>query len=173
MKTKSVKRNDIVIDGGTQQREKINPEIVAEYAESMKCGAKFPPVVVFFDGAQYWLADGFHRYHASREAEFLDMLCDVHDGTNRDALLFSAGANMAHGLRLSNSDKRRSVLVLMNDAEWTKWSDRQIAIHCKVSNVLVSKIRGELSFDVKKENRVLTVNTLTPQAAPVADVANS
>ena len=171
MKSKSVKINEIVIDGGTQQREKIDLDVVEEYAENMRCGAKFPAVSVFFDGAQYWLADGFHRYHASKEAEFLDMLCEVHEGTNRDALLFSAGANMAHGLRLSNVDKRRSVMVLINDSEWTKWSDRQIAIHCKVSNVLVSKIRGELLGGVKKENRVLTVNTLTPKPAREGDLA--
>ena len=35
-KTKSVKLSDIAIDGGTQQREKINEEIVAEYAEAMR-----------------------------------------------------------------------------------------------------------------------------------------
>ena len=50
MKTKSVKINDIVIDGGTQQREKIDLAIVSEYSESMRCGSKFPPVIVFFDG---------------------------------------------------------------------------------------------------------------------------
>ena len=170
MKSKSVKINEIVIDGGTQQREKIDLDVVEEYAENMRCGAKFPPVSVFFDGAQYWLADGFHRYHASKSAEFLDMLCEVHEGTNRDARLFSAGANSAHGLRPTNADKRRSVLVLLNDTEWMKWSDRDIAKHCKVGNVLVSKIRNEVLFGIKKENKVFTTNTLTPKPAPVADL---
>lgn len=171
MKNKSVKIDDIKIDGGTQQRESIDLAIVSEYAEAMRCGAKFPPVVAFFDGAQYWLADGFHRFHASKEAEFIDMLCDVHDGTNRDAKWYSLGANGGHGLRPTNADKRKSVMVALTDSEWSQLSDRDIAKQCKVSNVLVSKIRTEVNFGIRKEDRVLTVNTLTPEAAPVANVA--
>lgn len=58
----------IRIDGGTQARESINQEAVQEYAEAIAQGATFPPVTIFFDGAEPWLADGFHRYHAHRHA---------------------------------------------------------------------------------------------------------
>lgn len=167
MKSKSVKINEIVIDGGTQQREKIDLAIVSEYAESMRCGAKFPPVVLFFDGAQYWLADGFQRYHASREAEFLDMLCDVHEGTNRDAVWYSAGANTAHGLRLSNMDKRKAVLVLLNDAEWSKLADAEIARHCKVTHPFVGKLRKEQAAPAP-----VTVTGEAPTSAPIASMTN-
>lgn len=145
MKTKNVKIAEIVIDGGTQQREKINELIVEEYAEAMRCGAKFPAATVFFDGAQYWLADGFHRYHAHRAAEVDEMSCDVHEGTNRDAILFSLGANDTHGLRRNNADKRKSVMALVLDKEWAAWSDREIAKHCKVGDHLVAKYRKENS----------------------------
>lgn len=141
MKTLKLKRSEISIDGGTQQREKINPEIVAEYAESMRRGATFPPITVFFDGAQNWLADGFHRFFARGEAEIDDILCDVHEGTNRDALLFSAGANAVHGLRPTNADKIKSVMVLLKDEEWSKWADAAIARHCKVTHPFVGKLR--------------------------------
>ena len=58
---------DVVrIDGGTQSRCRISQEMVDQYAESMADGAAFPPGVAFFDGSDYWLADGFHRYHALR-----------------------------------------------------------------------------------------------------------
>ncbi len=38
----------------------LNDGIVAEYAEAMLDGAKFPPVIVYRDGAVHWLADGYH-----------------------------------------------------------------------------------------------------------------
>jgi hypothetical protein len=152
--SKTIKIKDIAIDGGTQQREKINEEIVSEYAEAMRCGAKFPPVTLFFDGVQYWLADGFHRFHASRAAEMLDILADVREGTKRDAVLFSASANGTHGMRLSNADKRKSVLVLLLDKEWSKWSDNQIAKHCHVTHPFVGKLRKEI-----EPNGVVTVTT--------------
>lgn len=140
-KIKAIKISDIAIDGGTQQRERINDEAIFDYSESMKCGAKFPPVTVFFDGVKYWLADGFHRFHASRAAGFLDLQAVIRDGTKRDAKLFSASANGTHGLRLTNADKRRSVLVLLEDKEWSQWSDRDIAKHCNVTHPFVSKLR--------------------------------
>lgn len=155
-KTKSVKLSDIAIDGETQQREKINDEIVAEYTEAMRCGAKFPAVTLFFDGVQYWLADGFHRYHATTKVPALDILADVREGTKRDARLFSAGANGTHGQRLSNADKRRSVLVLLLDKEWSAWTNRDIAKHCHVSPAMVDKLRKELDAPAEK---VPTVGT--------------
>ena len=48
-------------DGGTQPRSGIRSDVVEEYAEALTDGAMFPPVIVFYDGTGYWLADGFHR----------------------------------------------------------------------------------------------------------------
>ena len=144
VKTKTIKIKDIVIDAGTQQREKINDEIVAEYSEAMKCGAQFPAVTVFFNGAEYYLVDGFHRYWAHKSADIENIEADVHEGTKRDARLFSAGVNNTHGIRLTNQDKRKAVLVLIEDEEWSEWSDNKIAKHCKVTQPFVSKIRKEV-----------------------------
>lgn len=180
MKTKIIKLSDIVIDAGTQQREKINDEIVEEYAEAIKCGAKFPSITAFFDGVQYYLVDGFHRYHAHRIAEIEVIQSDIIDGTRREARLFSAGVNGTHGIRPTNSDKRKAVLVLLTDEEWSQWSDHRIAKHCKVTQPFVSKIRKELitviSDDLKpasnleSENKLSTdndyVNDSYPQEEP-------
>jgi hypothetical protein len=53
--------DSIRTDGGTQSRAQINWLTVTDYAADIAEGATFPPVVVYFDGADYWLADGFHR----------------------------------------------------------------------------------------------------------------
>ena len=56
--------NSIRLDGGTQPRASIDFDTVFDYMDAMTDGADFPPVVVFYDGTHYWLADGFHRVKA-------------------------------------------------------------------------------------------------------------
>jgi hypothetical protein len=132
-------------DGGTQPRSRLNEEVVAEYAEDMQNGRIFPPVVVYYDGQDYWLADGFHRVKAAEQAGLESIAVDLRHGTRRDAVLFSVGANAAHGLRRTNADKRRAVIRLLSDPEWSKWSNREIARHCAVTEGFVRRIKGELS----------------------------
>ena len=131
----------IRIDGGTQSRVELNNTTVEEYSEAMADGAQFPPVVVFFDGASYWLADGFHRYFGADQAGLEEIAADVRNGTQLDAQLFSFGVNYDHGLRRSNADKRKAVTGALNHPVSCKWSDRQIAKHCGVSDKTVAAVR--------------------------------
>lgn len=167
----------IRIDGGTQPRQSINEQVVSEYAEALQAGEKLPPVVVFHDGTDHWLADGFHRYHAHRKAKRKDIAADVRNGTRRDAVLFSVGANAAHGLRRTNEDKRRAVQTLLEDAEWSKWSDRQIAEACGVSVPFVGAIRRPEVAQRQQEARAKSsigdaskavdkCNPITPEREP-------
>lgn len=145
--------SSIRIDGGTQSRSAINEQVVSEYVEALKGGATFPPVTVFHDGADHWLGDGFHRYHAHRQAGMDSIAADIRDGTRRDAVLFSVGANGSHGLRRTNEDKRKSVQTLLDDPEWAQWSDRQIADACDVSAPFVGAMRRPEVAERQKENR--------------------
>lgn len=135
----------IVVNGGTQSRSRLYEDTVSEYAEDMLLGDIFPPITVFFDGAQYWLADGFHRLAAAKQAQFSDILSDVRLGSQRDAILFSTGANAEHGLRRTNSDKRRAVIRLLRDPEWSKWSHEEIARQAVVSEAFVRKIITQIT----------------------------
>jgi hypothetical protein len=57
----------IHIVGETQARERLDRQVVADYAEAMTEGATFPPVVLFFDGDEgFYIGDGFHRIHAAQ-----------------------------------------------------------------------------------------------------------
>lgn len=47
---------------------------------------------------------------------------DVRPGSQRDAILYSLGANAAHGRRRTNADKRRAVQRMLSDEEWSRWS---------------------------------------------------
>ncbi|MBI1900916.1 MAG: ParB N-terminal domain-containing protein [Planctomycetia bacterium] len=143
-KNRHVCLDDISLDGGTQPRPTLSIEIVAEYKAAMEAGAKFPPLVVFLDGRTFWLADGFHRFHAERERGAEKVLCEIHLGTVRDAKLYAAGANAQHGLRRTNTEKRHAVKMLLEDREWAKRSDRWIADRCAVSQPFVGTVRSEL-----------------------------
>jgi len=137
--------DSIRIDGGTQSRAALNDEAVADYAAIIRDGADFPPIVVFHDGKHYWLADGFHRWHAYRQAGAGEIAADVREGTKRDAVLFSVGANTEHGLARTRDDKRSAVAILLSDEEWSKWSDNDIRKHCRVSLDLVRRCRETLT----------------------------
>lgn len=139
--TKDVPLSSIAVDRGCQSRAVIDSETVDDYAESIRSGTEMPPAVVFYDGAQYWLAGGFHRREAHAKAGKPSMLCEVREGTRRDAVLFSVGANATHGLRRKSEDKRRAVLTLLADSEWSRWSNREIARACGVSEFLVRSLR--------------------------------
>lgn len=136
--------SNITADQSAQPRSAIEVKRVTEYTEDMDRGDTFPPLVVFFDGARHWLADGFHRFYAATNAGRQDVECDVREGGLRDAVLYSCGANASHGMRRTNDDKRRSVTRLLLDEEWARWSDREIARRCAVDGKLVAVIRKEL-----------------------------
>jgi hypothetical protein len=146
----------IRVDQRAQPRTHLDTELVLEYADAMRSGDQFPPLVVFREGAAYWLADGFHRHPAALMAEMREYPCTVKDGGLREAILYSCGANAEHGRRRSIEDKQRAVKALLADAEWRKWSDREIARLCKVSAPFVSKLRPVDTVNVGSMNRTFT-----------------
>jgi len=166
-----LKLDQIKLDGGTQPRELIDEEIVAEYASAMMDGDEFPPITVFNDGANYWLADGFHRYHASKKCGYIDIYASSTSGTRRDAVLFSVSANAKHGLRRTNADKRKAVETLLNDEEWSKWSDSEIGRRCFVSHKTVAKYRPSLGkLPSEKVERTYTTKHGTTATMKVENI---
>ncbi len=156
---KNLNFDEIRIDGGTQPRVAIDEKTVAEYAELLKCKTQFPPVVVFYDGTTYWLADGFHRYFAGKRIECACISAEIHLGTLRDAILYSVGANANHGLQRSNRDKKKAVLTLLEDEEWSQWSDNEIARKCGVSQPFVSKSKSSLITVISEKSSPRTYKT--------------
>lgn len=153
----------IKIDG-TQSRAAVNEQTVTDYCEALQNGATFPPVIVFKDGNDFWLADGFHRLLAHSRAGKNTIYEEIRLGTKRDAILFSVGANHEHGLRRTNADKRSAVMLLLSDEVWQSWSDTAIAKQCHVTQQFISKVRAELGEKpiektVTRGNTTYTQNT--------------
>lgn len=127
------------IYGGTQTRVSTNEDAVASYAEEMESGAVFPPITVYYDGAKYWLADGFHRFLAAQRLELTEIKAAVKAGARGDALKFALGANATNGLYRSHADKRNAVEIALE--EWPQLSNSVLSELCKVSDELVRRCR--------------------------------
>jgi hypothetical protein len=110
-------------------------------------------VVVYFDGQDYWLADGFHRVQAAMQIGRKRLDADIRPGAQRDAVLHSVGANAEHGLRRTRQDKHRAVLILLRDKEWSHWSDRKIAKACSVNPHLVAQLRQSICENAQMRKR--------------------
>lgn len=137
--------DEIRTDGGTQPRVKLSEEVCRDYAERMKDGASFPPIEIYYDGENFWLADGFHRLKAHKTARPEELVeCRVHKGTLEDARWHSYGVNKTHGLRRTNEDKSQAVKAALQHPNGVEKSDREISDHVGVSHPFVAKVRGQL-----------------------------
>jgi hypothetical protein len=169
MSTSTIAVEHIHIDPNAQMRITTSETVVADYSEALSDGAKFPPIVVFFDGKKYWLADGFHRHAAHVKLGLETILANVCDGGQRDAIHYSLGANETHGLRRTRADKRRAVSTALADPEWVKLSDRDVAKMCGVSHTLVSQVRsGPVVLQMRAQTERTTGNIATTTAGQAA-----
>ena len=88
---------------------------------------------------------------------------DKHSASTR-VLRKLLGENDKHGLRRTNADKRNAVRVMLEDEEWSKLSNCQIAVKCNVGEALVRKMRPQICIDntVKPHTTIQTIYRQTP-----------
>jgi hypothetical protein len=105
-------------DADCQSRVSLDEETVTEYAYRMQEGATFPPITVFFDGSEYWLADGFHRYAAHKgvarergDEATAEVAAEIRQGTRLDAVRHALSANALHGKRREPGDYRKGYSI--------------------------------------------------------------
>src|SRR5687768_10970581 len=143
MQTQDLPLDSINIYGGTQARLRTTDDAVESYADEMTQGTIFPPIIVYFDGATYWLADGFHRYLAAKRIQRPSIQAEVQPGGRTDALRHALGANATNGVYRNNADKRNAVEIALE--EWPERANPAIADLCRVSVELVRRCRTELT----------------------------
>ena len=141
----------INIYGGTQTRVKTTDEAVESYADEMTQGTVFPPIVVYYDGATNWLADGFHRFLATKRNQRPTILAEVFPGGRSEALRHALGANATNGVYRTNADKRNAVEIALE--EWPDRANPVIAELCRVSADLVRRCRTEMNASGRLEPR--------------------
>jgi len=155
----------IRIDGDTQPRVAIDENAVKQYAADIEHGAEFPPVQVMFDGATYWLVDGFHRYHAHKSLVKTQIAAEVTPGVQTEAQWESLTANKTHGLRRTNDDKIKAVRkALTMHPEFT---DPVLAKHVGVAQPTILKYRLRMK-DERQARFSASKPSLPPSQEPEA-----
>ncbi len=135
------------IETSIQPRYRMDQSIINEYADAMEAGAKFEPVEVVAEkgSERFILIDGHHRVHAAMKIGRVVIATTVHHGGREKAIELALRANATHGLRRSNADKRKVVLMAMNEAVYEDLSLRELADLCQVSHEMVRTIKQEIN----------------------------
>lgn len=141
-------------DGGTQIR-KYNPAVGAAYARLMVTGTIFPPVRAYFDGAQYWLADGFHRIAAALLINDVAIDADIRSGARQSAIFDACCANSGPSDWRTSADKRTAIATLLEYPQWLELSDRSIANACGVGRDMVGRLRRSSCSERTHRRRVM------------------
>jgi hypothetical protein len=174
---------EIEATASTQVRVRIDPNTIDEYADDMKNGHIFPPVVVFAEAGseRYILADGFHRLAAAQKAKLTEIGVVIKEGGLHEALMAALEANAGNGLRRTNADKCHAVEMALKDPFLSGLPLREIAEVCRVSHELVRTIKqgqnkktepaAKVSTDDKESAGENVLATKTPPTQDEVDKA--
>ncbi|MBW4549949.1 MAG: hypothetical protein KME35_02340 [Aphanocapsa sp. GSE-SYN-MK-11-07L] len=98
-------------------------------------------IIVFYDGQNYWSGTYIPNHQTLNHFQISSIPVVIRSGGQRDAILFSLGADADHAGISSEHHQRMRVATLLQDLEWQQWSDVKIAQHCGASPELVTAIR--------------------------------
>ena len=169
LKEEAIKIAEIIALDEAQSRLKLDEKIIREYAENISLDGwqKFEPIIVFSpDQTIYFLGDGFHRLNAHLKTECVFINAKIFKGGEREAILYSCGANQNHGLRRSDKERENAVLKLLKDPEWSKWNDQHLAKIAKCSSTTIANIakkhnlyRPNVRLVEKASGEIITTTT--------------
>jgi len=110
---KNIELNKIKVDEELYPRSQVVWQVYYDYAESMKTGAKFPPITLALHRRRLILVDGLHRMEAHKLRKKKTIQAEIHTGWSYDRIFEEAvRRNIQHGKALSPYEKRRIALKL-------------------------------------------------------------
>ena len=135
-----------------------NDGTVDDYARLDKDNVEMPPLDVFKKEdapGEFILADGESRRVAQVEVngkKKVNVL--VHDGTAADAILFAVAANSNHGRPRTAGDKRKTILLLLEQPNMNRKSDREIdRMYGNLSHHTVAEVRAAMGGQSPKKRK--------------------
>jgi hypothetical protein len=155
-------------DGGTQLRPTMDVEALNEYARLLQEGVTLPAINLVYDGKDYWLWDGFHRYDAAHRAGLHTYPADVEAGTLDDAREKALAANAKHGIRRDSGYIKR--VVLLAHERHPNESNVLLGRRCNLSDTTIGRYRpaptsNELEDD-KRPMRLAADGRMRPATRP-------
>lgn len=112
----TIKLNEIVHDENIYPRSRVDKQVVHNYADSMRDGISFPPIVL--EDKTNRLLDGWHRVEAANEAEIEELEANWHTVPDDiDVRLYAASLSSKHGLSIPTDDLKQLVRTLYNENE--------------------------------------------------------
>jgi ParB-like chromosome segregation protein Spo0J len=167
----NVPLTEIHFDEELYPRSTYNWQTSYDYAESMKVGAKFPPIILALYKNKKYLVDGKHRYEAFKLIKKKTIPAIVYTGWNNKKIFEEAVKhNIQHGRVLSPYEKRNIALKLK---QWkypaAKISDLIQVPMDKLERFigvrLVNTLTGDLEFEcvVKSGIKHLAGGTLSEE----------
>jgi len=138
VKTQIVKIGDLIFDKDLYPRMKVGWLTAYQYAQAMKAGSIFPPILVGKCEGKLYVVDGWHRVKAKEilGEEFIQATIKEYT-SERDIFLDAIKANVAHGRPLSVQEKVR----LINKLEEMNFTREQISEIVFVPADMVEKLR--------------------------------
>ena len=138
----------IQISEAIQPRISLDHDVVTEY-QTLYAEAEdtepLPPLDVFHIKKTYYVADGFHRLAAAKEARRTTLVCHVYTGTESEAMRHAAYANLRRGLAYRRHDRERILERLLQDPQESPRSNRDLAQVLGLSHVTVGRARSRLA----------------------------
>jgi hypothetical protein len=128
-----------------QSRVETDPEHARQLAEVLERGEELRPVVVFQDpeSGKYLLADGFHRHWAYRKHKRPAIPAYVVKGSVRDAIEFSASANLEFSKSPTIEDRKKAARMLLTFPEWHAVAASALGAASGISGSLAQKVRKQ------------------------------
>ena len=81
-----VKLNEVFFDEELYPRSKYSWQTAYDYAQSMRVGAKFPPIILALFNNKKYLVDGKHRIEALKLLKKESVKAIVHTGWSKEKI---------------------------------------------------------------------------------------
>lgn len=161
----SIVRDVVVRAKGTDR------DTVAAYAQAMRDGAVFPPVILYREarnGTVLRLAEGAHRVEAALAIGLTTIAAEVRTGDRKACIVHGISTGRDFGLRFSTRDKRHQTELMLGN--FPKWSDRKIAEALGIDHKTVAATKRRLAEATAEPGEIPQPDPSEPRSpAPEAD----